>query len=310
MNRLIDKKAKIIFFITLCSALLIIHAFARFGISISKMELLNTQEDLEEMAELSIREVRKKYEDMIFSLQDMTDAFRQAPSVEDEQVYEQLSFLKSVTVFDFIGVSDENGNTVDSAGQKTNIAKREYFQKAMCGETVISGVLDSQVIKREEIQVLAVPIRNNEKIEGVLFGILDIDTLDKTISEVYLNHIYVQIVDAEGNYITRFQSEDVLSRHKNVWDDLRQYEYRSGSFEKIKEDVSNEKGGHFSIQYGEEERVSYYAPLGVSNYYIYATTNSKYLKEHINGTSQKVITMSAELVVAFLILITGLYWYR
>ena len=108
MNKLIDKKAKIIFFITLCSALLIVHAFVHFGISISKMELSNTQEDLEEMAESSIREVRKKYEDMIFSLQEMTNAFQRMPSVEDAQVYEQLAFLKSVTVFDFIGIADKN----------------------------------------------------------------------------------------------------------------------------------------------------------------------------------------------------------
>lgn len=310
MNKLIDKKAKIIFLIALCSALLIVHAFVHFGISISKMELSNTQEDLEEMVESSIREVRKKYEAMIFSLQEMTNAFQRTPSVENEQVYEQLAFLKSVTAFDFIGIADKNGNTVDSSGQKTNIAKREYFQKAMCGETVISGVLDSQVIKREEIQVLAVPIRNNEKIDGILFGILDIDTLDQTINEVYLNHIYVQIVDAEGNYITRFRSKDVLSQHKNVWDDLKKYEYRNGSFEEIKENVSKGKEGYFSVQYGEEERVSYYAPLGVNNYYIYATTNSKYLKEHISGTSQKVIALSMELVVAFLILIIGLYWYN
>lgn len=310
MSKLIDKKAKIVFFITLCSALLIIHAFSRFGVSISEMELSNTQEDLKEMAQSSIREVRKEYEDMVFSLQQMTSAFVQMPSVEDEKTYEHLAFLKGVSIFDYIGVADVDGNTVDSAGQKTNIAKREYFQQAMSGETVISGVLDSQVIKQEEIQVLAVPIENEGRTDGILFGILDIDTLDRTISEAYLNHIYVQLVDGEGNYITRFRSEDVLSQYKNVWEDLAEYEYRYGSFERIKKDVASGKEGHFSFQYGEEERVSYYAPLGINNYYIYATTNSKYLKEDISGTNRKVITMSAEFGAAFLMLIIGLYWYN
>ena len=90
----------------------------------------------------------------------------------------------------------------------------------------------------------------------------------------------------------------------------RQYKYRSGSYKKIKEDIANGKEGHFAFQYGEEERVSYYAPLGINHYYIYVTTNSKYLKEHINGTNRKMITMAAELVVAFLILLIGVYRYN
>lgn len=310
MGKLIDKKAKRVFFIIMCSVLLIVHAFMQFGISISEMELSNTQKNLEEMAESSIREVRKEYEDMIRSLQEMTDAFEQPPSVDDEHIYKQLAFLKSVTTFDYVGVADIYGNTVDSAGQKTNIANREYFQKAMRGKTVISGVLDSQVVKQEEIQVLAVPIQNNGRTDGILFGIMSIDTLGRTINEAYLDHIYVQIVDAEGNYITRFQSEDVLSRYKNVWDDLEKYQYRSSSYKKIKEDIENGKEGHFAFRYGEEERDSYYAPLGINHYYIYVTTNSKYLQEHINGTNRKVITMAAELVVALLILLVGVYWYN
>lgn len=134
MGKLIDKKAKRVFFIIMCSVLLIVHAFMQFGISISEMELSNTQKNLEEMAESSIREVRKEYEDMIRSLQEMTDAFEQPPSVDDEHIYKQLAFLKSVTTFDYVGVADIYGNTVDSAGQKTNIANREYFQKAMRGK--------------------------------------------------------------------------------------------------------------------------------------------------------------------------------
>lgn len=310
MNKLIDKKARRIFFIIMCSVLLVIHAFVQFGISISEMELSNTQKNLEEMAESSIRKVRQEYEYMIRSLEGMTDAFGQTLRVEDEQLHKQLAFLESVTIFDYIGVADVFGNTIDSVGQKTNIANREYYQKAMRGETVVSGVLDSQFVNQKEIQVLAVPIQNSGSIDGVLFGIMNIDTLGRTINEEYLDHIYVQIVDAEGNYITRFQSKDVLSQYKNVWDDLKKYQYRSSSYKKIKEDIENGKEGHFAFRYGEEERDSYYAPLGINHYYIYVTTNSKYLQEHINGTNRKVITMAAELVVALLILLVGVYWYN
>lgn len=202
-------------------------------------------------------------------------------------------------------IADIDGNTVDSDGNKTNIKEREYFQKAINGETVISEIMDSRIIPDKEIQVIAVPIESENVVTGILFGILDTGTLNQEIGDLYLNHIYIQIVDSEGNYITRFKSEDAIMNHANVWDDLEEFEYQTGSLEELKEDISNEKEGHFTFRKGEEERVSYYAPLGVNNYYIFATTNSKYLKEHISNINLKVLGMATEMTAAFLILIWG-----
>lgn len=311
MRKLMNKDQKItkIVLLTLCSVILIVHAFLQFGTSLSEIELSKTQGELENMAESSIKDVRNVYENMITSLTKMATIFHPTSFADQEMLFKQLVFLKEITVFDNIVIADEKGNTLDSAGQKTNIKKREYFQSAMSGETVISGVLDSQMVQEREIQVLAVPIQNQGGISGILFGILNIDTLNQVIDEIYMNHIYVQIVDSEGNYITRFKTKDVLSTHKNVWEDLKEYKYRMGSFDKINEDILNGKEGHFSFRYGKEERVSYYAPLGVNRYYIFVTTNSKYIKDHIDKTNAQVILMSAELVIAFLVLILGLYLY-
>ena len=310
MNRLMDKKAKTVFLITLCSAMLIVHAFARFGTSFFKTEMSRTQDELEEMAESGIRETKEKYAGMISSLKTLAVAFNGFSSIYDESIYKQLIFFKDMTFFDHIVIADIDGNTVDSDGNKTNIKEREYFQKAINGETVISEIMDSRIIPDKEIQVIAVPIESENVVTGILFGILDTGTLNQEIGDLYLNHIYIQIVDSEGNYITRFKSEDAIMNHANVWDDLEEFEYQTGSLEELKEDISNEKEGHFTFRKGEEERVSYYAPLGVNNYYIFATTNSKYLKEHISNINLKVLGMATEMTAAFLILILGLYWYN
>ena len=153
-----------------------------------------------------------------------------------------------MTFFDHIVIADIDGNTVDSDGNKTNIKEREYFQKAINGETVISEIMDSRIIPDKEIQVIAVPIESENVVTGILFGILDTGTLNQEIGDLYLNHIYIQIVDSEGNYITRFKSEDAIMNHANVWDDLEEFEYQTGSLEELKEDISNEKEGHFTFR--------------------------------------------------------------
>ena len=78
------------------------------------------------------------------------------------------------------------------------LKKREYFQKAINGETVISEIMDSRIIPDKEIQVIAVPIESENVVTGILFGILDTGTLNQEIGDLYLNHIYIQIVDSEG----------------------------------------------------------------------------------------------------------------
>ena len=87
-------------------------------------------------------------------------------------------------------IADIDGNTVDSDGNKTNIKEREYFQKAINGETVISEIMDSRIIPDKEIQVIAVPIESENVVTGILFGILDTGTLKPGdrgfVSEPYL----------------------------------------------------------------------------------------------------------------------------
>ena len=96
------------------------------------------------MAESGIRETKEKYAGMISSLKTLAVAFNGFSSIYDESIYKQLIFFKDMTFFDHIVIADIDGNTVDSDGNKTNIKEREYFQKAINGETVI----ESYQIKR------------------------------------------------------------------------------------------------------------------------------------------------------------------
>ena len=49
----------------------------------------------------------------------------------------------------------------------------------------------------------------------------------------------------------RFKTEDAIMNHTNVWDDLEEFEYQTGSLEELKEDISNDKEGHFTFRKGE-----------------------------------------------------------
>lgn len=310
MKRKSNKKTIIMAAIVLCTILLIIHAFVRFNGNLLRLELETKQDELESTAKSNILDIQDKYADMVNSLETLADTISDMSGIYDSLVSKQTRLLMESGYFNYVGVSDSEGNSIDSRDQKSDISKREYFKEAMSGQPTVSDTMVSKVVPDQEIQVIAVPIKENGKSKGVAFGILDLDTIHRVMGNGTSGDIYIQIVDSRGDYVTQFKNEDVLRKHKNVWEDISEYEFLEGSQEKLKKDIQAHKTGYFSFRLGNEERVSYYAPLGVKNYYIFSTINSKYLREDTKKTKENVMIMSIEMVAAFLILIMGLYWYN
>ncbi len=202
------------------------------------------------------------------------------------------------------------GNSIDSSGNRTQIKDRTYFQQAIKGISTVSDILMSKVINNKEIQIIAVPIKKGEKVRGITFGVLGTDTITDMLDNESDGKIYTQIVDSKGNYLVEETSKEALVDHKNAWDDLKQYTFLQGSIEQLKEDMAKHRSGHFTFRMGKEERVSYYASLGLEDYYIFTTINRKYIKEQMEEINVQVLYMSAEIALAFVLFILGLSWYH
>lgn len=304
-----NKKIRVLLFFALFFFLLMFHAFFKFERTFLSMETHQKQEELGKTAKIKAETIQKKYANMVASLQAFAENIR-GLSADSEQVGRQMTLLAKVGYFNYVGISDRQGNAMDSDQHKTNIQEREYFQEAISGKISISDVIDSQVNEGEEVQVLAVPIWRDSLPQGIVFGIVNVGTMDKLMENETGSDIYTQIVDSKGNYVTRFQNKDTLVGNKNVWDDFAEYEILEGSLEKIKSDMSNQKSDSFRFRKGEEERISFYTPLGLKEYYVFSTINSKYIKTWARKINEEVCFMILEMGAAFLLLLAGLYWFN
>lgn len=179
----------------------------------------------------------------------------------------------------------------------------------MQGRVCISDVIISQVEVGKEIQVLAVPIKDHGAIKGVVFGIMHVGSMDKLMENETGTDIYTQIIDPKGNYVTRVKTKDSLMKHSNVWEDFAEFDFLDVDEEKIREDLKLGKADGFSFRMGEEERVSFYTPLGLKGYYVFSTIDSAYLKDWTQMVNMEIIGMMVEIGIAFLILLAGLTWF-
>ncbi len=307
MTKLIDKKIRLMFLAALFSIALIIHAFSHFSSSFLEMELQRKQQELVTVSETSTEQVQRKYVTLVSALEFGSTLFSNYPDMNEESIQQILYRIRELTIFRNVGAADPKGNMIDLEYGGINISHRKYFTEALSGRTAISEVIIVQTA--DDLQAIAVPIKNDAGITGVLVGFMDVDAVEREINDELASNIYIQIVDSTGEYVTRAVDKDSLIKSSNVWDDFHAVEFVKGSLAQVQDDVAHQKSGSITFKINDEERISYYAPLGINNYYIYSTMNSTSLKERTSAVSQKVLKMALEMAGAVLILIAALYWY-
>lgn len=117
--------------------------------------------------------MQKRYASMISNLKFLAESLSDLSSVEDETVVSQIKLLSQVSNFDYIGIADLEGNSIDSSGNRTQIKDRTYFQQAIKGTSTVSDILMSKVINNKEIQIIAVPKKRGKSQRNYLWRIGD-----------------------------------------------------------------------------------------------------------------------------------------
>ncbi|MGB4658501.1 MAG: methyl-accepting chemotaxis protein [Mobilitalea sp.] len=123
--------------------------------------------------------------------------------------------LENVDFLD-LGIVQPDGTTTYTDGSESNLADRSYVIKAFEGETNISDVIISRVTN-EPVIMVAAPIRNGDKVVGVLVGRKDGNTLSEIISgNGYGEKGYAYIVNAAGTIIAHPDKNFVLTQFNAI----------------------------------------------------------------------------------------------
>ncbi|SDE56034.1 methyl-accepting chemotaxis protein [Sporomusa acidovorans] len=128
-----------------------------------------------------------------------------------------VPFLKSVNQAnkDYISIVfiQLDGTFYDSAGFTGNIAHREYFQRAIKGETVITDPLISVTVGLPFVAIV-VPVEANGKIIGCLSGTVSLENFSKQIVAVKIGETgYAFAVQGNGLVIVHPNHDYVLKQN-------------------------------------------------------------------------------------------------
>ncbi len=175
---------------------------------------------------------------------------------------QRIALLEQVEKSDFkaMAVVDRNGNASYPDGNTAQLGDREYFQKALKGETNISDAITSRV-SGEVVFIVATPLRSvNNQIQGVLIGRLPGTFLtDVTDALAYGEKGYAYAVDQRGAMIAHKNRDLIINKVSYIEEAKKDKKY--AELAALLTRMTNGETGTSNYFYEGEVRYMGYAPV-------------------------------------------------
>ncbi len=188
--------------------------------------------------------------------------------VYSERVLDILEQKSQITRFTKLAVVDLDGNMYyNGMEQQRNVKDRDYFKKAMQGESSVESLVGTDSSRR--MMVISVPIYREREIKGVLLGQYTMDQLEYLMSIQYFNgEGYNYITDSSGEILVRTEQGDAK---ENVLEDLEKViskEFTRQDLQDLAEHMKKKDNGSIRYQKKGEEYTLEYTAVGINDWYL------------------------------------------
>lgn len=222
-------------------------------------------------------------------------------SLPMEQRLAELKRQAGADKYKELSITDTSGLSVSTAGVRSYIGGYEYFNNAMDGNPSVSDPF----IRREDntmVFVIAAPIFEDGKINGVFCMTYDADILSRMTDDIKLNENgYTFILNKNGDIIAHENRQFVY----NMENDLEKRKDDPGSQELIALETKMISGqsGTGNYFYNGEERIMGFCPIESTGWSIAVTSPKHAVFKRLNNVFAVlfVFILASSLTVAFVL---------
>lgn len=277
--------------------------FVRFSNNIHNKTLSKEIQHQEVLAGYLTKISRMEMEHCIEILDSSEETLCVSDNPMQDKMHDVLQKIEEKTDFNAIGIVGLDGKGIDENGEASEISNPELLEKIKNDEYYISDILTSG--EKEVGQILvAVPLHDDDKIVGAIWGQYPVTAIAEKIELTEESDTYFQIIDSNGNYISRSGNKNALAENKPLWEELEQYELSDGvTIEKIQERVAAHESGTFHLTYQNQGRFVTYKPLGINNWYVFSVL----VEDSVNMYVDDIRHYSLNLLTCFSIFIIILF---
>lgn len=282
-----------------------------FYIYFEKIYDVMLKKDMEQIEWTSYFVTKLIHEDIehcVSGLQAGERIFHEYKEVGEERVMEYLREMKEELGFEKIGIVRENGKSIDDTGAIDAMAASEILKQVQASDCYVSNEIDVS-----DNMLVAVPIHKDGEVVGAIWGYYAISTIAEKIELTDDMHRYFQIIDDNGQYISKSGNIHSFAESMNLWDEMERYEFEDGvTVEQVRENVENGKKGYFHFSYQGQGRYVTYEPLGINNWYVFSVLVEDFLGDYVRDIEKIFTKLLIGLVICtvFVMSIIGRFIFR
>ncbi len=295
----------------LCVTLIVqIISFFSFNQKLYDMSLEHSMHQVEELSVFVEKNLQLEVERYIHILQVIGSQLEDAETMGVQGVVDKLSKAHDISQFKMLGVSDLDGNGVNSAGSQYDISYEGIREQIQRDKVYISNVLKDN---HETLIFIGVPLKINDKICGIVWGKYVLTDLLKNMEFNDDGYKYFQIIDDKGHYLLCSNNKFTLgpkqqSADETIWDEMEEYQYANGmSAQKIYEMVQKRESGVFYFEGNGQGRYVNYRPLKINNWYLFSVQVSDELHTYVYRTRQTAVHLFTIFTIGLLIIFGAIY---
>lgn len=207
-----------------------------------------------------------------------------------------------------IFIANREGLALNSAGVHLDISQKEYFRRAMLGESMISFQKEASSFDQANIIILSAPIVSNGKVIGTIHGEYDLFLLAKLIDTEQFNENnredYFAIIKGSGEYILGSE----------IFDSIKKEGAGYNSFFSAPDDIQHDNIGvmYKSLQVQETGKIIceidgnkwaiFYVPIGINDWYLLKMVDINLIKTQADTIKNIVSILIIKILVVFIFL--------
>lgn len=285
-------------------ALFIVGMFLEFAKSSMEISKINSQEKLEESAEYISEFINHKVNEAAGTIKNLANIYSLLSDVNPEKAAKLNDEIMKDTDFQRIGYTDANGKSYTGDGAYLELSQRDYFKYAMEGKSGVTNVIKA-LTGEEDLVIIYEPVSHEGKVIGMVHGVYNTEDISKTLDiESFGGKGYFVIFQADGKIIMNTGKEtSMLYGKDNLWSVLKNINYGKGkSYLELRQDVCEAKTGIISYSCETGERMAYYMPVGVNDWYILLAVPQEVISSYSTKVNYSATFMVMEIILALLVL--------
>lgn len=238
--------------------------------SIAKNQLVKSvYMELEELAKQGAVIVNTFLEGQWSSLEDLAGV--EIVASPDATLLEKWSFLQQVKKdanAKTVNFVDLDGNFITPDGVTVlNIGHREYIQRALKGERVVSDPIENVSTPGEYINNIAVPVRSNGEIIGVLLKVFETGNISDISNGIQFGQSGTAFIMNHETTAIANQDVEMVKNSTSILE-LAEADPAFASFAELTKKITSGEVGHGVYTDQGEKKYAGYAPIQGTDWYL------------------------------------------